>query len=109
MMVSMLRFGEASPISRSRIYLALSLAVIIGLPPVGSFAASQRAIPDDNLAYPVLITLKNGSTGSGFFLNTDKAVYLVTAKHVLFHPATNRLLDRELELLSYSKDSSDST
>jgi len=82
---------------------------MITLPSVGSIAASQRAIPDDNLAYPVLITLKNGSTGSGFYLNTDKAVYLVTAKHVLFDPATQKLLDVALELLSYSKDPSDST
>jgi len=96
-------------IPRSRLYRTVLLAVMIGLPPVGGMASAQRAIPDDNLAYPVLITLKNGATGSGFYLNTDKAIYLVTAKHVLFDPATNRLLDRELELLSYSRDPSDST
>jgi hypothetical protein len=71
--------------------------------------AAQRAIPDDNLAYPVLITLKNGVTGSGFYLNTGKAMYLVTAKHVLLDPKTQMLLDVALELLSYSKDPSDST
>jgi S1-C subfamily serine protease len=71
--------------------------------------AAQRAIPDDNLAYPVLITLRNGATGSGFYLHAGKAVYLVTARHVLFDPATQKLLDVALELLSYSKDPSDST
>jgi hypothetical protein len=72
-------------------------------------ALARRAIPDDNLAYPVLITLKTStgltSFGSGIYLNTGNAVYLVTAKHVLApgllpNPATQT----ELELLSYSKD-----
>jgi hypothetical protein len=78
-------------------------------------ALAQRAIPDDNLAYPVLITLKtaNGLTlgnGSGFYLNTDNATYLVTAKHVLAvglpDPGTHKITvpDLLLELLSYSKD-----
>ncbi len=96
-------------ISRSGLYRPLLLAVIIGLPPAGSMADAQRAIPDDNLAYPVLITLKSGSTGSGFYLNNGKALYLVTAKHVLFDPATQKLLDVGLDLLSYSKDPADST
>ncbi len=72
-------------------------------------AAANRAIPDDNLAYPVLITLKNGGTGSGFFVNTAKGIYLVTAKHVLFDPVTQKLLDVSAQLLSYSKDPADST
>ncbi len=67
-------------------------------------AASRRAIPDDNLAYPVLITLKNGSTGSGFYLDADKAVFLVTAKQVIFDPKTNTLNDTSLSLLSYPKE-----
>ena len=50
-----------------------------------------RAMPDDNLAYPVLITLKTGG-GSGFYLNAKTAIYLVTAKHVLFDPNTGKLL-----------------
>jgi len=82
---------------------------MIGIASSGNMAEAQRAIPDDNLAYPVLITLKNGSTGSGFYLNTSKAVYLVTAKHVLFDPKTQKLLGTALELLSYSKDPSDSS
>jgi hypothetical protein len=49
-------------------------------------AFAERAIPDDNLAYPVLIivkTAKVSSTGSGVYLNTEDAVYLLTARHVL--------------------------
>lgn len=78
-------------------------------------AQTQRAIPEDNLSYPVLITLKNANDlsvgfGSGFYLNTDDAVYLVTAKHVLAaalpNPITQQIEvpDASLELLSYSKD-----
>ncbi len=72
-------------------------------------AAAQRAIPDDNLAYPVLITFAHGNTGSGFFLNSGKAIYLVTAKHVLFDPNTHVLIETHADLLSYSKDPSDPT
>jgi hypothetical protein len=75
-------------------------------------ALARRAIPDDNLAYPVSITLKTAkltSRGSGFYLNTDHAMYLVTAKHVLApgldpDPETQKVPDAEVELLSYSKD-----
>jgi V8-like Glu-specific endopeptidase len=66
-----------------------------------------RAIPDDNLAYPVLITLKNGSQGSGFFLNASKATFLVTARHVLFKQKTDDLLDSDAEILSYARDPKD--
>ena len=70
---------------------------------------AQRAIPDDNLAYPVLITLGNGSSGSGFFLNTKDAVYLVTAKHVLFGENSAQILSPAMQLLSYSNDPKDAT
>ena len=72
-------------------------------------ARAQRAIPDDNLAYPVLLTLGDGSSGSGFFLNVSDAVYLVTAKHVLFDPQTQLLRNPILRLLSYPKDLTDTT
>ncbi len=64
----------------------------------------MRAIPDDNLAYPVLITLKNGNQGSGFFLYAGNASFLVTARHVLFKEKTDDLLDFDAEILSYPKD-----
>jgi len=46
--------------------------------------SAQRAIPDNNLAYPVLIILDNGSTGTGFYFSNETNLYFVTAKHVLF-------------------------
>src|ERR1039458_2489713 len=53
---------------------------LITMPPL---ATAQRAIPEHNLAYPVLLTI-GSTTGSGFYLNAPDSVYLVTAKHVLF-------------------------
>lgn len=71
-------------------------------------------IPDDNLAYPVLVTLRSAgntvSSGSGFYLRIDASIFLVTAKHVLAlgfdDPKAGRVATRDLavELLSYSKD-----
>jgi hypothetical protein len=78
-------------------------------------APAGRAIPDDNLSYPVLITLENshGATlgfGSGFYFNDDDAVYLVTAKHVIIaglpDPAASQVVrvpDMQLRLLAYTK------
>lgn len=81
------------------------LAAIICLATVNS-AGAKRAIPEDNLAYPVLLLMGN-SSGSGFFLNTPTATFLVTAKHVLFDPATNRLRSDSLELISYPREIKD--
>jgi len=80
-----------------------------------STAFGQRAIPDDNLAYPVLIDLTNCTAGtvevkgSGFYLNSGPAVYLVTARHVLFKAIAEpnseaQLLCGKATLVSYSKD-----
>ncbi len=44
----------------------------------------MRNIPEDNLAYPVLLKWDTGITGSSFFLRADNKMFLVTAKHVLF-------------------------
>lgn len=63
----------------------------------------QRSIPEDNLAYPVQITMA-GSEGSGFFLNTDDSTFFVTAKHVLYNPANGSLRSNAARLMSYSKD-----
>jgi hypothetical protein len=70
-------------------------------------STAMRAIPDDNLAYPVLITLQNGIQGSGFFVNTANASFLVTARHVLFNGNTDDLLDSNAETLSYPRDPKD--
>jgi hypothetical protein len=41
-------------------------------------------LPKDNLTHPVLISFGKSGGGSGFYLHTEQAVYLVTACHVLF-------------------------
>lgn len=64
---------------------------------------AQRAIPDDNLAYPVLIEVP-GELSSGFYLSTETSVYLVTAKHVIFDVQTGRVRSGPMSLLSYPHD-----
>ena len=68
-----------------------------------------RAIPDDNLAYPVLLSLADGGSGSGFFLNTAHSIFLVTAKHVLFDSNTGVLASPGCKLVSYAKDPAENT
>lgn len=68
-----------------------------------------RAIPNDNLAYPVLITHEAGGTGTGFYLSTDKYIYLVTARHILFNDESPNkprftLKSNSIKLLSYPHD-----
>lgn len=67
----------------------------------------MRNIPDDNLAYPILINLNTGSSGSGFLLNTETNVYLVTAKHVLFDNGNLRATNATL--ICQTKDVDDDT
>ena len=95
---------------RCRSKLAPLLVATLALTMVVMETRGQRKIPDDNLAYPVLITLQNGTTGSGFYLNATSAIYFVTAKHVLFHtsgPSADQLLAESADLLSYPKDPKD--
>src|SRR6476619_5535761 len=71
----------------TRLLAGLLLAACVAFGPPDR-AHAGRAIPGDNLSYPVLITLENsnGATlgfGSGFYFNDDDAVYLITAKHVI--------------------------
>ena len=99
---------------RSRTMLLLVFVVLA--PRVNA----QRAIPDDNLGYPVLIKLTDCSSNiasaqaSGFFLNTGSEEYLVTSSHVLFNESERvelghgrRLQCNKAELVSYSKDPKD--
>lgn len=67
---------------------------------------AQRAIPDDNLAYPVLFTT-SANAGSGFYYNSSSAVYFATAKHVIFDEK-GVLRAPSAQLLSYSRDPKDS-
>src|SRR6185437_8026032 len=106
------RLQTRNRIIRTSLQLSVRLvfAALVGLLiSVHCRAASQRAIPDDNLAYPVLIKVESTSSGSGFFLNTPDSVFLVTAKHVLFDPQTHALLSPYISLLCYSKDQADPT
>ncbi|MCM8778352.1 MAG: serine protease [Candidatus Omnitrophica bacterium] len=45
---------------------------------------ARRAIPDNNLSYPVLVKLDNKPVASGFYIDNHKSLFFVTAKHVLF-------------------------
>jgi hypothetical protein len=77
----------------------ITVCLIVQASPV----RAQRSIPDDNLAYPVLVQLSD-ELASGFYLNTDSSVYLVTAKHVLFGPPTDHAHNGTMSLLSYPRD-----
>lgn len=67
----------------------------------------MRYIPENNLAYPVLIKMDKNSCGSGFFLSSNQSFYLVTAKHVFLNPGSKELLcDKEFVITAYSQDPS---
>jgi len=96
-------------------YIVRSLLVIALLFVSAGVAQARRMIPDDNLALPVLVIIKNksGATlslGSGIYLGTATSEYLVTAKHVLAAGLPNEKThqtevdDMVLDLVSYSKD-----
>ena len=84
-----------------KLFGVLLIVLVLVAPKIGE---TSREIPDDNLAYPVLISLKTGSNGSGFFLNNDSRIYLVTASHVLFDETSGNLKAQQAKLLSYSID-----
>ena len=86
--------------SRGLVYVtAVCLYVLV----FAAAAKGQRAIPDDNLAYPVLVQRSDGAA-SGFYLNTAGSIYLVTAKHVLFDPQRGSLRVPQVDLLSYPRN-----
>jgi hypothetical protein len=95
-------------------FVRLICILCIALVAAAENASAKRQIPDDNLAYPVLVTLRSGGrtigSGSGIYINTDDATYLVTARHVLApglpDPQTVQIQvpDLKVELLSYSKE-----
>ena len=69
----------------------------------------MRAIPENNLGYPVLVRVSDGSTGSGFYLRDEPYVYFVTAKHILFDPQSESLLGDKAQLTSYGREVNDTT
>lgn len=66
---------------RVRFIIGAALTTLLSL---AVCANANRDLPDNNLAYPVLIVIDNASSGSGFFRNKSGNYYLVTARHVLF-------------------------
>jgi len=85
------------------------VACLVALGSATSAVAGElrRAIPDDNLAYPVHAVILDGddSSGSGFYLNTDTEVFFVTAAHVIFDIETlTKLRGKRLRLSSWPKD-----
>jgi len=84
---------------------AIAGAIILGIFCITP-ARAQRAIPDNNLAYPVLVSAGN-SSGSGFFINTSTATYLITARHVLFNAKTGTLWASVVTFTAYDPDPHD--
>lgn len=68
----------------------------------------MRNIPENNLAYPALIILNNGHSGSGFRLNSETHIYFVTAKHVLFDEKGNLKADKA-KIVCQTADINDDT
>jgi hypothetical protein len=68
--------------------LLLAFVTVLFLP---CRSMAQRAIPDDNLGYPVRIDLRDcafnvtSAQGTGFLMRKDDRYYVVTARHVLFN------------------------
>ncbi len=98
--------------SRKIISLSVFLLVLLLIASTQTSWA-KRAVPDDLIVHPVLITLLNDdnkkqSFGSGFyFIHTDNNFYLITASHVFFKKEQNdeiKLKSKKASLLSYPKD-----
>jgi len=66
-----------------------------------------RKLPEPLLASPVLVTLETGSNGSGFLLDLDGVMFLLTAKHVLFNDS-NKLRAKRSRLICQTRIADDS-
>jgi len=82
----------------------LSFYIALGLLLFPNTSRALRDIPDDNLAYPVLVTTEDGTSATGFYINHLNRIYFITAKHVIFKEPENILRSKSLTLLSYPKD-----
>ncbi|MGB2660862.1 MAG: trypsin-like peptidase domain-containing protein [Candidatus Omnitrophota bacterium] len=68
--------------STKLLFIIFLLAITLFAPKMGN---ARMAIPENNLSYPVLISLDDGSSASGFYMRNNKnELFLVTAGHVLF-------------------------
>ena len=69
-------------------------------------AFAIRAIPEDNLKYPVMLALEKGPSASGFYLNKEtKVLYFVTVKHVLFKKEESEKREQLQIKKNYEKES----
>ncbi len=89
---------------KSKTVKAVVLVFLFAFIAVKGFAG--QTIPETCLRYPVLFTQENGTTASGFYFNhKHKALYFVTAGHVLFgknyDPKKPELKSDRAVLLSY--------
>ncbi len=75
-----------------RALIHLFILIFIG---TSVYADEFRAIPEDNLSYPVLYLSApadgKSNTGSGFYYNTNNTIYFVSARHVLFSNSSVKL------------------
>lgn len=86
----------------------IPLLILIFLFFFPNFIYGQRALPRDNLSYPVLVDIPTRLPATGFYVNNNNEIYLVTAKHVLCDPKLT-FWDNKATIQSYSKDHSDNT
>lgn len=91
--------------SRKPLVWLTVLSLLVRMPS-GAFA--ERALPEDYVKYPVLVTLESGRTASGFYMNGEKGeAYFVTAKHLLFENDASgqpALKGQKALLMSYPKE-----
>lgn len=78
-----------------RVRHVLALLFLLGATGIG-----HAELPRDNFHYPVLIETSSGSSGSGFFLEANGQIYLVTARHVLYSTETGDVYDESIRIVS---------
>lgn len=93
---------------RNKTFIFMSLIIIFTVL-FFSEAIAIRDIPDDNLSYPVLITLDNDSKSSGFYLTDEKYTYFITARHTIFNKTNSGyvLKSKKAKAVSYPRDIND--
>ena len=79
------------------------VAFVISLLTMSVPVMAQAFLPEDNLAYPVQVTMTGGG-GSGFFVRRDRTLFFVTAGHVLFEQQRWEPHAGEATLRALSKD-----
>jgi hypothetical protein len=90
---------DRSRCRRFRLFIATMSLLLIG---ITQNAWPGRELPEDNLATPVLIQRSNGS-GSGFYINDQKHLFLVTAAHVLLN-SSGQLKSQFIQCVSYPRE-----